>query len=141
MRRSADYGEHDDKLILSRRPIVTVTSVVENGVTLTQDTDFSVDAGAGILNRLNNDQPMAWMRHVKIVVNYDAGWATVPEGLKRAVTKLLRNHWFQNSRDPALKSINVPGVIERSFWIDNKTDPAVPQDVIDMLGPYINLFV
>ena len=136
-----DRGNHDDELILARRPLVAVSSVQEGAVTLTEATDYVVDGGTGILRRVINDLPASWLRRSTIIVQYQAGWNVVPDGLKMAAEQLARVYWFQNSRDPALKQISVPGVIERQYWVGAASDPAVPQDVIDMLGPYRNLLI
>jgi hypothetical protein len=132
-----DHPGLKETLIVSRRPIVAVNSVVEAGVTLDPTTDFEVRAGTGFLIRLFGDSPSHWARD-KIVVNYDAGWATVPEGLKRAAEELMTFYWSEGYKDPLLRSINVPGVLERQYWIGSPTDPAIPQSVMDKLGPYIN---
>lgn len=135
------HAGHDDRLVLARRPIVLVPSVEENGVILDNDDDYAIEAGAGILLRLNGDSPGRWLRGSKIVVTYSAGWGTVPQDLKLAAEQLARGYWFEGTRDPALRQISVPGVIERQFWVGSASDPAVPQDVIDMLGPYRNILV
>lgn len=124
-----------ETLTLSRRPIVTVASVVEIGTL--DPTSYEIRAGQGALMRLFNDQPSNWGRG-KIVVTYDAGWTTVPEGLKRAAEKLVRFYWSEATRDPLVRQVSIPGVMEKTFWIGSPTDPAIPQDVIDDLGPYIN---
>jgi len=77
-----------EALILSRRPVVTVSSVVEDGTTLAA-TDYEVDASAGLLKRLSGDEYTCWSCG-KIVVAYSAGWETVPEDLKEAASKLAR---------------------------------------------------
>jgi hypothetical protein len=132
-----DHMTAQSELILARRPIVSVGSVVEAGVTLVAGTDFEVRPSTGILLRLFNDAPSHWAKDL-ITVPYVAGWATVPEGLKRAAEKLLRIYWSEIGKDPLLRSVNVPGVVEKTYWIGSPTDPSIPQDVMDDLGPYIN---
>jgi hypothetical protein len=132
-----DHPGLKETLILSRRPIVQINSVVEAGNTLDPTADFEVRAGAGFLNRLFMDSPSHWARD-KIVINYDAGWATVPDGLKRAAEELMVFYWSEGYKDPLLRSVTVSGVLEREYWIGSPTDPAIPQSVMDKLGPYIN---
>ena len=124
-------------LILARRPIVSVASVVEAGAIL-DPCSYEIHAGEGTLVRLFNDAPSHWCLD-KIVVTYTAGWATVPEGLKRAAEKLVAFYWSELSKDPLLRIENIPGVLERTYWIGSPSDPSIPQDVMDDLGPYINL--
>lgn len=132
-------SHHDDhyEIILSRRPIVSVTSVVEAGVTL-DPSSYEIRASKGTLARLVADVPSRWVPS-KVVVTYVAGWATVPEGLKRAAEKLMKFYWSEASRDPLLRSVEVPGILNKTYWIGAPGDPSIPQDVMDDLGPYLNL--
>lgn len=124
-------------LLLGRRPIVSVVSIVEAGITL-DPSAYEVHAGAGMLERLVLDAPSHWARD-KIVVSYTAGWSTVPQGLKRAAGKLAKLYWDEKSKNSSLRQITIPGVSEKTYWIGSPTDPDIPQDVMDDLGPYINL--
>jgi hypothetical protein len=135
--RDRDTLEGDETLYLSRRPIVSVASVVEAGVLL-DPTSYEIRPGIGSLVRLNNDIPMQWARD-KIVVAYDAGWAIVPDGLKRAAEQLVQLYWSQGLKDPLVRQTSVPGVLEQQFWMGPPSGPSIPQDVMDDLGPYINL--
>lgn len=132
-----DHSDTQEKLILSRRPIVKINSIVEAGITLDPTSDIEVRGAEGALIRLIDDKPAQWARD-KIVVNYDAGWAVVPDGLKRAAEELMTFYWSEGFKDPLLRSINVPGVVEKQYWIGSPSDPAIPQSVLDKLGPYIN---
>lgn len=71
-------GTGSPELYLDRPPIDTITSVVLNGVTLTEgvDNDFVVYPEAGYLLRRGGRIWTAKPR--SIVVTYDGGWATVP---------------------------------------------------------------
>lgn len=126
-------------LHLSRRPIVSIASVVEAGTTL-DPTSYEIRAAEGAIYRLNVDSRCDWSVG-KTVVVYDAGWVTVPERLKLANEKLLRQYWFENGRDPSERQVNIPGVMEVQRWIGAPADPSIPQDVMDDLGPYINALV
>jgi hypothetical protein len=131
-----ERGGRLSELILSRRPIVSVISVVEAGVTL-DPSCYDVFPGAGILLRLLNGYPSWWVPE-QVIVSYVAGFATIPQALKRAANKMMRLYWYENTRDPLLKSISVPNVIEKTFWIGGTADPALPQDVMDDLAPFLN---
>ena len=126
-----------EDLVLSRRPIVSVASITETGVTLDPTSDYEIHAAAGTLTRLFNDQTSRWAAST-IIVTYTAGWAVVPQGLKRAAEKLIRLYSANESRDPLLRSEEVTGISSRTFWIGAPGDPSIPQDVMDDLGPYIN---
>lgn len=61
------------ELFLTRRPIASVTSVVEDGSTLTEGTDFQTNKHTGVLERLDSDEITSWSAE-KIVVTYSAGY-------------------------------------------------------------------
>jgi hypothetical protein len=126
--------------VLQRRPIVSVESVEEDYAMLDAD-DYEIDAPAGMLRRLWDDLPASW-RTTKLVVSYTAGWDKVPRGLKTAAGQLARLYWFRGSRDPALKQMAIPGVIERQYYATTAiADPDIPTQVMDMLSPFINTVV
>lgn len=127
------------RVLLSRRPVVSVDAVVVDGVTLA-GSDYEVDKAGAILCRLVNDTPAAWLPG-KIVVDYVAGWDTVPDGLKLAAAKMSLLIWSENGpapRDPSIKRERVDGVGEIERWVGPDTDPAFPQEVKDLLRPYRN---
>lgn len=132
-------GMSREKLILSRRPIVSVTSIVEDGETLT-GSDYEIDASSGIVTRLEDDEPACWSWS-KIVVVYVAGWSTVPDDLKLAASKLASEIYTVGTRDPNLKRIKVDGIDEREFWIGPATDPLISAEIDALLAPYMNIWL
>ncbi len=125
-------------LVLARRPIVEIVSVTESDVALTSD-EYEAETASGLLRRLCDDRTSQWWA-VKIVVVYRAGWATVPDNMRRAAQRLARAMWAEDQpgRDPNLKRAKVEGVGEREWWVGAASDPAIPADVLDLLADYIN---
>lgn len=111
---------NDLPLNLSRWPVTAITSVTEavGGVlptTLVQDTDFKLDAIRGELLRLDFlGYPTPWVADA-IVVTYSAGFATIPADVQMAVAGWIKAVRFAQTRDPALKSENIPGVYSASY--------------------------
>lgn len=132
-------GMSREKVILSRRPIVSVTSIVEDGETLT-GADYEIDPSSGILTRLEDDEPACWSWS-KIVVVYVAGWATVPDDIKLAASKLASEIYTVGTRDPNLKRVEVVGVEEREFWVSPSSDPLISAEVDALLAPYMNIWL
>jgi hypothetical protein len=129
-----------DSLVLARRPIVSVSSVTEDGTAVDAD-DYELDAAAGLLYRLSGDVRTCWPCG-KIVVAYAAGWETVPEDLKLAASKLAAVLWSEGERvDPNLKRDRVDGVGEKEYWVSPSDDPLIPSEVMDLLTPYLNHWV
>lgn len=107
-------------LQLRRRPIVSVSSIVEDGVTLDSD-DYEIIKDNGWLQRLDSDgDPQCW-ECGKIVVTYVAGWAMLtdlPSDLERVTIDLVKSKWFGRKRDPMVKREDVPGVLLTEYWVD-----------------------
>jgi hypothetical protein len=88
-------------LYLPNWPVTTLTSVIEDGVTLTLDTDFYVDLDTGLLTKatyantlyseMYGSSENLWTNLTqKIVVTYTAGYVqatTLPADLKLAALK------------------------------------------------------
>jgi len=113
--------ECDAILQLTRWPIVSVTSVVEDDVTLTA-SDYEIIADSGWLRRIDSDGVLQiWMPSAKVIVTYDAGWVLLTNeshALERIVIDEIKRNWFARERDPMLRSIEVPGVLSKSFWVN-----------------------
>jgi len=116
---SGCYYRDVDQLILPwRTPISAISSVVEDGTTLTADADYKL-LGGGLLQRLDSVTfaPKLWSGG-KIVVVYVAGWAlpgSVPVDLEGAVIDQVKVAYLGTDRDPALRSLDVPGVASESY--------------------------
>jgi len=125
-------GTSSDLLVLARRPLTTVTSVVEADQTLDPVTDYMLDKPRGIIQRLpGNMQGWAWgwvgerppslrwgWGQPKIIVTYEAGYGLLdglPPAIERACIELVKMAYFTGPRDPSLVQINIPGVVERRY--------------------------
>lgn len=125
--------------MLSRRPVSSITSVVEDGTTLT-GTDYEVDLGSGLLRRLRDDREIEWSCRKTLVV-YVAGWDVVPEDLKMAAANLAKEFYSVSTRDPNLKRIKVDGVDEREYFYGQRDDPLMSKEVQELLAPYVNYWL
>jgi hypothetical protein len=130
---------HQESLILARYPVVgEITSVVENGVTLTT-ADYEIDAAAGILIRLHSDRP-CWWPYGKTVVVYSGGYSLpddAPEGLRQAALQLVKAYYHGIDRDPLVRSESVDGLSSGTY--DTISAGALPHDVRELLGPFRNM--
>jgi hypothetical protein len=129
-----------DCLLLSRRPIVSIASITQDDTLLDPTQDYEIQSAAGLVLRLASDRIYTWVAE-KIVVVYDAGWATVPGDLKRAAKMVVGSLWAAGTRDPNLKRIQIDGVSVREFWVGPATDPFIQNDVEDLLRPYTDIRV
>lgn len=126
-------SERTQYLLLSRRPITSIASVVQDGLML-DPSEYEVD-GTGALKHLSADRPTDWNGN-KIVVTYTAGWLlpgqdgrNLPPDIESAVIGLVKMFRFARERDPNVKSEhdNIPGV--RDFQVDyffRNPEPGAP---------------
>lgn len=132
------------EIILARRHNVTITSIVEDDVTLTA-ADYVVKGESGIIYRMSGNYRIAWAAG-KVVITYAAGFDTVPADLKQAASDFVRLAWSEASRDPALKSRNVDifevQKTEEQFWVGSvpgqSSEGAVPSVVAGQLKRFLN---
>ena len=106
-----------DDILLSRYPVASIVSVVENGVTLAT-IDYEVRAESGLLTKLSNDEPACWPSG-KIVVTYTAGHSLLgdlPYGVERATIMLVNQYRYSAERDPQLRSESTEGAGLSSYF-------------------------
>jgi hypothetical protein len=126
-------------LYAARRPITEVHSITENGVTLTADVDYEFDAAAATFTRLTNDVATCWPSG-KVVVDYEAGYETVPDVLKAIAAQLASSYWANAGIDPMEKRLSIPGLIDRERWVDQTANNQMPADILGALtaGGFVN---
>jgi hypothetical protein len=114
--------------LLSRYPVVSIASVVENGETLVA-TDYEFTSDTGVLTRLRGDTPTCWPPG-KIVVTYSAGYGLLtdlPYGIERAAITLVKQYRFANARDPQLRSENIDGIGSAGYFDGLEADGLSPE--------------
>jgi hypothetical protein len=108
-----------DELMLSRRFVSSISSLTENGSVLT-DADFVVLPESGLVKRRQSGCDVWWPRG-EHVIEYVAGFATVPDELKEGISELVQIRYSEGGRDPLAKSVRVdiPDVEEREigYWV------------------------
>lgn len=133
-----------EQLILNRTPVVSITSAEEDDVAVDSD-EYEVDKPIGALYRLDSSgYRSCWQFCKSAEVVYSGGWKmpgesgrTLPEGIEAACVALVRSYWFNRTRDPLVKSEEIPGVMSQSYWIGGVGQSGeLPPDVISMLHPF-----
>lgn len=136
-----DY-ECSRMLFLREYPVTSITSVIEDGVTLAT-TDYEIEAETGILYRLCSDQRVPWIG-CKVTVVFVAGYvlpggvSTLPNDIEDATIALMKSAYMARQKDPALKSYEVPGVVSETYWIAGPGDESgnLPPEVTSLLDPH-----
>jgi hypothetical protein len=134
-----------DALSLSQYPIVSVTSITEDGTVLAS-TDYEIDAAKGLIYRLYNDERVCWSA-CKITVVYlggfvlpgDSGTRDLPQDLEEAALTEMKSARLAKTRDPAVKSYDIPGVYSETRWIGDASEEALSPDVCAKLQTYRRL--
>ena len=119
---------------LAHWPVTSVTSVVEDGTTLTSD-DYYIDTEKGLLYRIQGEFDWRWeIGRDNVEVTYIAGryasTATVDEDYKQGARLMLKHLWRAeewNVNGLGVQDFDVPQVAFPSF--------SVPKAVIDWFGP------
>lgn len=81
---------------LEHRPVLSVTSVVEYGVTLNPTVDYTLDPDDGLLYRGDTVTPLTWMQgRQNVTVTYVVGPedGIVPGYIRRGFLEMLRHVW------------------------------------------------
>lgn len=123
-------------VVLQRKPIVEIVSAAEGtDDALVLDTDFYIDAEAGMIRRGTIGSPRYW-RFGKLTVEYTAGYELldgVPWSYERACLIVLRSLWFSRSRDPSVRSIDIPDVGSRTYASGDQTALGIPLEAQQLL--------
>lgn len=119
LRRKTVVETHDGggrALILREPPVISVTTVVENGVTLTA-TDYTANSVSGLLYRGSSTSGQDWYSGVQtVVVTYVAGYTNPPLVAQRAVLDIARWLWQRTQQGPR------PGFGQSADMADYGTD-------------------
>ena len=130
---------NDTMMVLARRPIVSVSSITEDGV-LVDVAEFEVSAAMGAVRRLSNNLPRTWPSSL-IIATYVAGWVmpgeigrNMPTDWEDAVIEGVKAAWFARLRDPSVKSENVSGVQQTDYFFGTPgQDGPLPVDAMSKL--------
>jgi hypothetical protein len=137
-------------LITAGTPVPNYILVVENAplspTPLAEGVDFISDYNAaqpdfshGWLTRLfqMDANPRRWCG-LPILVQYQAGFAQIPDDLADAALQLVKAKWFSRLRDPLLRSKNVVGVYEAQYFFGSGpgSEGQFPPDVQATIDRY-----
>ncbi len=134
-----------EALILRRRPVSEIASIVVDDETLTADV-YRTAPERGLVYRLTDTgYPRAWCFSKSLIVTYTGGYLVLddlPYPIERACINLIKLYWNQSgSRDPTIRSEEIPGVRSVTYWIDPPSTASLPRDVTDLLDPYRDVAV
>lgn len=134
-----------EHLCMDRFPIGLITAITEDEVNLTTD-QYEVDYTKGLLYRIDGSDNRVNWTFKKLVVSYIAGYTlpgqtnrNLPMDVESACVSLVKSRWYAKSRDPMIKSVVIPQVMETTYWVGGTgagSDNDLPPDVVSLLNPY-----
>ena len=130
-----------DELILSRRPVTSITSVTEDDDTALAATYYEIEADTGLLYRLDGTGYRERWHASRVTVVYVGGYSllgNLPRDIEAATVQLVARRAFMASRDPNLRTVQVEGVGSRSFWVSPQSETLMSDDIKALLAPYRN---
>ena len=118
---------------------VPLVAVTENGGVL-DPAYLEVYPETGAIYRLDATMaPAAWGAAL-LVIDYTAGFETIPEDVQGACLEWLTVRWHGIGHDPALRSEAIPDLITQVYNTSDATSSgsgtAMPAGVRDWLQPY-----
>lgn len=128
----------ENALMGTRWPLGAITSVIEDGTTLVQNTDYRIEDKSGLFYRLSSTSGLSttWCTS-PVVATYVGGYATIPVDVQDAAIKMIRSRWFAKDRDPLARSVAIPGVMDVAYWIPTGNEAGnMSPDVVDVLDNY-----
>lgn len=108
-----------DALILSRYPVVSITSTTVNGEVLAAEY-YELDKEKGLLYRLSGSSRICWPDARLSTILYVAGYTLptdVPKDLEEACIELVKSAYSASTRDPMAKRIEIPDVETIDYWV------------------------
>lgn len=133
-------------VMLTRTPLVSMLTLTQDGVVLVQDVDFQLDKEEGLIYRLDpSDDSLTNWYFQKLTANYTGAYALVgslPHNIERACITQVQAIRASASRDPSVRSENIPGVLSTTYWTAQPGDNgALEPAVTALLDPYRNVSV
>lgn len=137
---AADQDRNTMMVLPWRVPVTGIVSVVEDGTTLVQGTDYRLISG-GMLERMADDTALPWSSG-RIAATYTAGWVLpdgVPAELEGQVIEQVKMRYLATDRDPALRSEAVPEVWSGTYGVaggDSIGESGLLRSLEAALAPY-----
>lgn len=126
-------------------PVTDVAAVSEDGRALSAG-EWLLAEGRQLVRRGSDGRICGW-HGSEIAITYTGGYA-LPDGcpadLRRAALVMVSASWAMRGRDPTLRSVSVPGIIDQSFALPGAIgglQGAWPADVDAVLRRYTNVNV
>lgn len=115
-------------IALRHRPVVSIISLVES-TSVIDPADYELDKERGMLHRATFGG-LGWHWAGDIVVEYQAGYDLLndyPYDIERACVLLVKQSYFASTRDPTIRSEDIPGVASYSYGFGTARAAAITE--------------
>lgn len=138
-------GNRVSPLILAFRPVISITSITEDGGSaLTQGTDFEVQSASGLVWRLASGVRQQWSGS-STVVTYQSGYVlpsdtgtrTMPADIEDVALGLVRSAYFSRGQDPSI-ILEVTDNVGRTGYKGATAPMALDEGMRQILTSYRN---
>ena len=140
-----NYYNGSSSILLERTPVVEITAISADTGALV-DGEWVVDPVNGLVLWVDGVGMVTPWRFTTLTVTYSGGWVmpgdegrTLPPALEAAAVAYCRSLLSSRDRDPMLRSVEIPGVITRDYYSQNRAggeSVLLPPDVATMLNPF-----
>jgi hypothetical protein len=106
------YSGGGAAIVLARSPVIAITSVTDNGSTLTAGTDYTFDSRVGIIYRGGPQSPTRFTTgRGTVAVTYRAGYQQPPWIARQVALRGVQRMWQQSQQmpHPALDDLGADG--------------------------------
>ena len=121
-----------DRLMTSRYPIASITSITVDDTLLTAD-EFEVDNS--FIYRLVDDTRTRW-NAAKITVRYLSGYDPIPDDIVRATLDLAANLNATAGRDTTMRGITIPDIETVSYRDESNGGSVLPETARAVIDSY-----
>ncbi|MBB2909321.1 putative phiE125 gp8 family phage protein [Streptosporangium becharense] len=115
-------------LLLSRRPVQSITSVTLPGGGTVPGSGYELDGDAGVLHRMAGGYTYRWERG-RITIVYTAGLAAVPAHVRQAALIILGHLW--ETQRGTMGTARATG--DDEVW-DPRFGHSIPRRALELLG-------
>jgi len=137
-----------ESVMLSRWPVVSIVAVTASDQALGPVT-FEAEDESGFIYRTDSSGDRVGWPSGKVVLEYSAGYVlpgkpgrTLPDDIERAVLTMIKGEWFARNRDPLIRSEDVNGVANTTYWVGGfGGDVLLPPDVQGLLTKHRQVLI
>lgn len=138
-RSPGGLGETDQVIIVSRKPIISITSINIDDNSVDVNSGIRKSDNNGMIWKLNSGYTCGWNIYKLANIVYEAGYAIndVPSDIQRALIITVKENFQNSEQNQRLKLERVDGVGSWSYY---DREDAFPPQAMDILEDWREAF-